>query len=51
MHKNNVREESNCGYCKGKKETKNQSSWGIGSPRFSAADYEKLMDRGWRRCG
>ena len=40
-----------CGYCNGKKPDVGHSQWGITSPKMSVADYQILMDRGWRRCG
>ena len=41
-----------CGYCKGKdKQPKGYKSWGITSTKMPVGDYQKLMDRGWRRCG
>ena len=43
---------NDCGYCKGKdKQPKGHKSWGISSTKMTVADYQKLMDRGWRRCG
>ena len=42
---------SDCGYCDGSKGVKGHKSWGITSPKMAVADYQKLMDRGWRRCG
>ena len=38
-----------CGYCK--KPDKGHKSWGITCPKMTTTDYEKLMFRGWRRCG
>jgi arginine-tRNA-protein transferase len=40
-----------CGYCKGKKEDPGSATWGIGTARLSTADYELMMNYGWRRCG
>ena len=40
-----------CGYCKGKKDNPGSESWGLLSPRISSKIYQKMMDRGWRRCG
>jgi arginine-tRNA-protein transferase len=40
-----------CGYCDGSKGFKGHKSWGITSPKMTVGDYQKLMDRGWRRCG
>ena len=44
---------SECGYCKDKpeKQPKGHKSIGITSSKMTADDYQKLMDRGWRRCG
>jgi arginine-tRNA-protein transferase len=51
-HANNER-SSDCGYCKGNPKKKNPGhlQWGITTPKLSVVDYQKLMDRGWRRCG
>jgi len=44
--------DPDCGYCKGNKPgTKGHKSWGITSTKMTTDDYQKLMDRGWRRCG
>jgi len=51
MHQADKNEGSRCGYCKNEKPNSGNASWGIGTPRLSAADYQLLMDRGWRRCG
>lgn len=51
MHLNEKSSSERCGYCKGKKENPGSATWGIGSPRLSVDDYQKMMDRGWRRCG
>ena len=40
-----------CGYCKGSKKDKGHSQWGLTSHKMTVDDYQKLMDRGWRRCG
>ena len=41
-----------CGYCKDKpKQPTGHKSWGITSTKMTVHDYQKLMDRGWRRCG
>lgn len=42
-----------CGYCTGKNKPgpKGHKSWGITSNKMTVDDYQKLMDRGWRRCG
>ena len=42
---------SHCGYCNGKKQPRGHKSWGITSTKMTVGDYQKLMDRGWRRCG
>lgn len=41
-------QKSSCGYCD--KKEGHTSSW-IASGRLRTDDYQKLMDRGWRRCG
>lgn len=50
MH-SNTRKGHTCGYCKGKKPNPGSCSWGLSSNKMSVDDYQKLMDRGWRRCG
>lgn len=42
-----------CGYCKDKSKPgpKGHKSWGISSSKMTVGDYQKMMDRGWRRCG
>ena len=45
----NEHKSSDCGYCK--KPDKGHKSWGITCPKMTTTDYEKLMFRGWRRCG
>ena len=50
MHSNDHGSDS-CGYCDGSKGTKGHKSWGITCSKMTVADYEKLMWRGWRRCG
>ena len=50
MHANE-KHGSDCGYCKGAKPNPGSSSWGIGSLRLSASDYQTMMNRFWRRCG
>lgn len=42
---------SHCGYCHEKKPNPGPTQLGITSPKMSVDDYQKLMDRGWRRCG
>jgi arginine-tRNA-protein transferase len=49
-HRNNHR-SSHCNYCKDSKSNPGHADWGIVSNRMSVVDYQKLMDRGWRRCG
>jgi len=49
-HTNN-RRGYRCGYCKNSKPKPGHSDWGYVSNRMSVVDYQKLMDRGWRRCG
>ena len=49
-HANDHGAES-CGYCDGSKGKKGHKSWGITTPKLTVNDYQKLMDRGWRRCG
>ncbi|KAH8355335.1 hypothetical protein KR093_011252 [Drosophila rubida] len=39
---------SKCGYCTG---TECSKSHGMHAYRLSCDDYQKLIDRGWRRCG
>ena len=51
MHLNEKGLSENCGYCAGKKENPGSATWGLGSPRLSVVDYQKMMDRGFRRCG
>jgi arginyl-tRNA---protein transferase len=51
MHLNEKGISEKCGYCGGKKENPGSATWGLGSPRLSVVDYQKLMDRGFRRCG
>eukprot|EP00347_Sterkiella_histriomuscorum_P012879 403366869 len=43
--------DDHCGYCKGTKNTTGGYKWGITSHKMTVQDYQKLMDRGWRRCG
>ena len=40
-----------CGYCHGKKGGDGGFTWGITSNKMTTDEYQKLMDRGWRRCG
>lgn len=40
-----------CGYCHNEKPNAGHLQWGITSTKMSVVDYQKLMDRGWRRCG
>ena len=47
----NEDKEDTCGYCKGTKGDQGACKWGITSHKMSVQDYQKLMDRGWRRCG
>jgi hypothetical protein len=47
----NTHRGSHCGYCKGKKKNPGHADWGITSDKMSVVDYQKLMDRGWRRMG
>jgi len=51
MHLNEKRAGDRCGYCKNAKPDSGSATWGIGAPRISVADYQVMMDRGWRRCG
>ncbi|KAI8910257.1 arginine-tRNA-protein transferase [Gorgonomyces haynaldii] len=41
--------ESTCGYCHSKQETSH--SFGMWGHAMSAMDYQRLIDRGWRRSG
>ena len=50
-HTNLDNRGSHCGYCKGQKPDPGHAQWGITSTKMSVIDYQKLMDRGWRRCG
>jgi hypothetical protein len=45
----NTERGNDCGYCK--KKNPGHLQWGITTPKLSVVDYQKLMDRGWRRCG
>jgi arginyl-tRNA---protein transferase len=47
----NTRRGRHCGYCKGSKGNPGHADWGITSYRMTVVDYQKMMDRGWRRCG
>ena len=47
----NEKNSTHCGYCQGSKPNPGHSQWGITSKKMSVVDYQKLMDRGWRRCG
>ena len=49
-HSNDSKSD-HCGYCKGRKPDPGSCSWGITSNKMTLDDYQKLMDRGWRRCG
>ena len=51
MHLNEKSSSDKCGYCGGKKENPGSATWGLGSSRLSVVDYQKMMDRGFRRCG
>jgi arginine-tRNA-protein transferase len=51
MHLNDKKTGSTCGYCKNAKENPGGATWGVGLPRLSTDDYQKLMDAGWQRCG
>ena len=51
MHLNEKKKDDKCGYCKNSKQEPGSATWGIGAVRLSAADYQVMMDRGWRRCG
>ena len=49
----NERRGSECGYCHGTKPgiQPGHASWGISSTKMATEHYQKLMERGWRRCG
>ncbi|CDW88491.1 arginyl-trna--protein transferase 1 [Stylonychia lemnae] len=47
----NENESGHCGYCGGKKGSQGAVQWGLVSNKMTVQDYQKLMDRGWRRCG
>ena len=41
-----------CGYCLGNKPGRTgHASWGFSSSKMTITDYDKLMNRGWRRSG
>lgn len=47
----NENKGNHCGYCHDTKPNHGDSKWAITSIKMRVDDYEKLMDRGWRRCG
>lgn len=51
MHLATKSSNDTCGYCKSSKPNPGSATWGIGAPRLSVSDYQKMMDRGFRRCG
>ena len=51
MHLATKSPSETCGYCNSKKENPGSATYGIGAPRLSVVDYQKMMDRGFRRCG
>ena len=47
----NDSKNGHCGYCHNQKPDAGHTQWSLVSPKTSVVDYQKMMDRGWRRCG